>query len=201
MINQNERQRPKPFIDKALEYFKERNGEIIVEIGSMRMDLNHDINDFSYPCCNDGHSSVILAKAAKEFYTVDIDYNTANLAYNNLCKYINQEENKFAVCQLDGLKFLQMFEGKIDLLFLDAWDVGSDCYAENHLEAYQIAKKNLHEKSLILIDNTDVIERNGELFLDNSGISGKGRLVIPQAVKDGYKIMFSGRQVLLMKEV
>lgn len=44
-------------------------------------------------------------------------------------------------------------------------------------------------------------ERNGELFLDNSGISGKGTLVIPQAVKDGYKIMFSGRQVLLMKEV
>ncbi|HON83195.1 MAG TPA: hypothetical protein PLI22_03550 [Caldisericia bacterium] len=72
---------------------------------------------------------------------------------------------------------------------------------ENHLEAYQIAKKNLHDKSLILIDDTDVIERNGELFLDNSGISGKGILVIPQAVKDGYKIMFSGRQVLLMKEV
>lgn len=198
MINQEERQRPFSYLKKSLEYFYQRSGKIIVEIGSMRMDLNHDMNNFSFPCCNDGHSSVILVSDAEEFYTVDIDKTTSDLAIRNLTKFgLIKKSN---VINGDGLEFLRIFTKPIDLLFLDAWDVGTPNYAENHLEAYNIAKKSLHDKSIILIDDCDVIEENGELFIDNSGLSGKGKLVIPEAVKDGFKVVLSGRQVLLMKD-
>ncbi len=53
-------------------------------------------------------------------------------------------------------------------------------------------------ESIILIDDTDV-ERINEQVVFSNGISGKGKLVIPQAIKDGYNVIFSGRQTLLSK--
>jgi len=198
MIDQNKRDKPKSYIDKALEIFKQRSGKTIVEIGSMRMSLFHSIDDNSHECCNDGHSSVLLCRACEKFYSVDITLETSNLTRNTLNILGFRHHN---VINGDGLEFLESFEEPINLLFLDAWDVNVDGYAESHLEAYKLAKKNLHQKSLILIDDTDVIKINDELFLDDSGLKGKGLLVIPEAIKDGYSVVFSGRQVLLSKDI
>ena len=88
----------------------------------------------------------------------------------------------------DGIDFLKNFPKKIDLLYLDAWDVAPGFYAENHLQAYLHAKDKLHEKSLILIDDTDVDE------------GGKGKWVVPKAIEDGYRVIFNGRQTLLARE-
>ena len=131
-----------------------------------------------------GHSTMWWATTGAEVYSVDISEQFIGLTL----KICENFKNVHGVIQ-DGIAFLKSFEQPIDLLFLDAWDVIEGTpFAEKHLEAYLAARPQLHENSLILIDDTDVQD------------CGKGRLVIPQAIKDGYKVVFSGRQTLLAKE-
>lgn len=180
----NPRHLPKAYIEKALTYFKARNGKTIVEIGAMRFAMNHNLDkEWGCPYCMDGHSTLFWARTNAQVFSVDIGEATVNIV-KEACK---NYKNVNAVKQ-DGIEFLKNFGQPIDLLFLDAWDAvpGTD-YAEKHLEAYEAAKKSLHNNSLILIDDTDVYE------------GGKGRLVIPAAMKDGYKVVFNGRQTLLSK--
>ena len=98
-------------------------------------------------------------------------------------KYLNLH-----VYTADGIWFLNRFEREIDLLYLDAWDViaGSN-YAEKHLEAYRAALPHLARTCVVLIDDTDIL--NG----------GKGRLVIPQMIRDGFDLVTWGRQALLVR--
>ena len=177
------RETPKSYIDRAIALFKKRNGKVIVELGSMRFPLTHNLDTERCAYCMDGHSTLLWARTNAELYTVDIGPKTIEIATEACQNY----PHVTAVLQ-DGIEFLNNFNKPIDLLFLDAWDAVPDTnYAEKHLEAYQAAKKNLHDNSLILIDDTDVYE------------GGKGRLIIPQAIIDGYKVIFSGRQTLLSK--
>lgn len=88
----------------------------------------------------------------------------------------------------DGISFLRSFDGTIDLLYLDAWDVRvGDPYAERHLEAYEIARPKLNRRSIILIDDTDIF------------FGGKGRLAVPAMIRDGYTQIVAGRQTLLVR--
>lgn len=178
------REIPKPYIDKAIKLFKERQGKTIVEIGASRFYFKHDLDTQTCPYCMDGHSTMLWARTKAQVYSVDIDDKTIELT-KKLCKDCN---NVHAYVQ-DGIEFLKNFNQPIDLLYLDAWDVipGTN-YAEKHLEAYQVAKSKLHDASLILIDDTDIYD------------GGKGRLVIPRAVSDGFKVVFFGRQTLLAKK-
>ena len=201
MIDPRKRDYPYNFIKKTIEIFNERNGRIIVEIGSSRMNLNHPLDEYHHDCCCDGHSSAHWALTKKEFYSVDIDPNSINTTKNIVWEKFKCKNAQ--IIQQDGLEFLKNFNKIIDLLFLDAWDVEGTDYAEKHLEAYLIAKKNLNDSSLILIDDTDVYWdfNKKELFFSNDGLSGKGKLVIPEAQKDGYNIIFNGRQTLLAKGI
>lgn len=179
------REAPKKYIDQTINYFNKQNGKVIVEIGSMRAVLTHNIDTEKCAMCCDGHSTYLWGKTLAEVYSIDINPDITSIVKYS-CKNF---KNVNAITQ-DGIEFLKNFNKPIDLLFLDAWDViPGTSYAEKHLEAYEVSKKNLHEKSLILIDDTDV--SNG----------GKGKLVIPKALKDGYKIIFSGRQTLLAKHL
>lgn len=177
------RECPTEYLKKAVDQFKSRNGKVIVEIGTMRAVLSHPIDSGHCKGCMDGHSTMWWAMTGAEVYSVDISKESIDLT----CRTCENFKNVHAVVQ-DGIEFLKSFNQPIDLLFLDAWDViDGTPYAEKHLEAYLAAKPHLHEASLILIDDTDIKE------------CGKGRLVIPQAIKDGYKVIFSGRQTLLAK--
>jgi hypothetical protein len=60
-------------------------------------------------------------------------------------------------------------------------------YAEKHLEAYRAALPRLARTCVVLIDDTDIL--NG----------GKGRLVIPQMIRDGFELITWGRQALLVR--
>lgn len=91
------------------------------------------------------------------------------------------------MCQ-DGITFLQQFRKPIDLLYLDAWDPRVSGFQEKHLMAYLEARPNLHPRSLILIDDTDL------------GPWSKGTLVIQHALQDGYHIVYEGRQTLLAQQ-
>lgn len=176
------RDNPKKYIDLAIEKFKENNGKIIVEVGSMRAAFDHDVDNGNCMWCSDGHSTYLWGRTGAQVFSVDIDPAATKIA-KEFSKHFN-----VSVFTQDAIEFLNSFDGPIDLLYLDAWDAieGTD-YAEKHLEAYFAAKKNLHNKSLILIDDTDILE------------GGKGRYVVPQAIADGYKVIFEGRQTFLSK--
>lgn len=183
---QKNRDYPDPYIKKAIKLFNHRKGKIIVEIGSMRCQISHPIGKGLCGGCMDGHSTIWWATTGAKVYSVDISKQNIELV-SKICKEL-KFKNIHAVNQ-DGIDFLKSFKQPIDLLFLDAWDVEEGTpFAEKHLEAYLEAKKNLHAKTLILIDDTDVKD------------CGKGKLVIPEAIKDGYIIIFSGRQTLLAKK-
>jgi hypothetical protein len=113
----------------------------------------------------------------------DIDKDACHLAAG----YVQAYPNAKVVCG-DGIKFLAKFQQPIGLLYLDGWDVipGTD-YAEKHLLAYQTARPRLAATSLILIDDTDLL------------MGGKGKLVLPAAIRDGYELMVLGRQTMLLR--
>lgn len=196
-INQDIRKRPYQFLHTALQVFKNMNGSTIVEIGSMRKDCTHSLDEYHHECCNDGHSSLILASNCKNFHTVDIDPSHSQIVKQNLDTY-NINGN---VHTQDGISFLKNFEGTIDLLFLDAWDV---CvvpdYAEKHLEAFQAAEDKLAKNAIILIDDTDISFSNEKGFHnDEECLGGKGRELIPYLKKKGYTLYFKGRQTCFIK--
>jgi len=109
--------------------------------------------------------------------------------------------NNWNVYNGDGIKFLKEFKGVIDLLFLDAWDIGVNNYAENHLEAYKAAEPKLNKRHIILIDDTDINHTAERGFHnDEDSMGGKGSVVIPYLIKNGYTVVFKGRQTCLIKQ-
>jgi trans-aconitate methyltransferase len=145
--------------------------------------MNHLIDEFNPVCCNDGHSTYFWRNYTNaNIYTVDI---------NPSCNSIIKSDNRLAGVNSytgDAHEFLKTFNKNIDLLYLDAWDViPNTLYAEEHLKAYDIIKNKLAENCLILIDDTDI------------GSGGKGKLLIPELIKDGFKCLITGRQSLFIR--
>lgn len=177
------RSKPRPYILSAIDLLDALGAPNIVEIGCMRLPMNHSLEEFDPVCCNDGHSTLFWAATGKPVWSVDIDKNACYLAAG----YVQHYPNAKVVCG-DGIKFLAKFTQPIGLLYLDGWDVipGTD-YAEKHLLAYQTARPRLAATSMILIDDTDLL------------MGGKGRLVLPAAIRDGYELMILGRQTMLLR--
>ncbi len=174
------REKPRDYIETVCELLVLINAKTIVEIGGARLPLDHTLDEFNPVCCNDGHSTYFWDRTDCEVYSVDINPGNEKLI-TSVCPNVS-------VHTQDGIEFLRAFKKPIDLLFLDAWDViPGTPYAEKHLEAYQTAKSILAQRHLILIDDTDV------------GGGGKGELLIPQLVKDGYITLIEGRQSLYAK--
>ncbi len=179
---QAKRTKPKKYFQLIIDLLNAIEGEIIVEIGSMRTPIDHD-PELTFMCCNDGHSTFYWCKSEKEIYSVDINFNTYLCVIRNLSKNRNlQPVNN------GGIKFLKKFDKKIDLLFLDAWDVYPHIkYSERHLQAYFAAKDKMSDKCIVAIDDTDI------------AFGGKGKLVIPELIKDGFDILNEGRVTIALR--
>lgn len=162
---------------------KYTNARVIVEIGSIRKTMNHKISETIPDCCNDGHSTYFWKEYTNaEIHTVDINPNSKTIIENDVRLQLVNAYTE------DAKIFLKSFNKKIDLLFLDAWDViPNTLYAEEHLNAYLLVKDKLSDNCLILIDDTDI------------GNGGKGKLLIPELIKDGFISLVSGRQTLFIK--
>lgn len=178
------RGKPKEYILHTINLLKRfTNEKVILEIGSIRQNMNHDIIDFNPNCCNDGHSTYFWKKFTNaDIYTVDIDSKCRNL--------IDNDQRLVGVKSFtdDAIQFAKNFDKKIDLLFLDAWDVIDNTpYAEKHLEIFYILKDKLAKNCLILIDDTDI------------AFGGKGKFLIPVLVKRGFRCIFNRRQTLFMR--
>lgn len=180
----HQRAKPLPYLLVGTRLVREFALKTIVEIGSMRAPMPHALNAFNPICCNDGHSTLHWASTGAEVHTVDVDPGSAVVIGAHIKEFPNIHASTG-----DGIAFLRGFSKTIDVLYLDAWDVipGTD-YAERHLEAYQTAAPLLARSCLIQIDDTDIL--NG----------GKGRLVIPQMIRDGFTLITWGRQTLLTRD-
>ncbi|GJQ28595.1 MAG: hypothetical protein HBSAPP03_04790 [Phycisphaerae bacterium] len=177
------RGKPRPSILATIDLLKKLGGKTIVEIGCMRQPLTHELDEFNPVCCNDGHSTAFWAMTGLAVHSVDIDPACCQVAAETCGACPN-----VSIYCADGIEFLRQFSGVIDLLYLDAWDaIEGIPYAEKHLEAFQVARPKLARRSLILIDDTDV------------AFGGKGRQAIPAIIRDGYDLLFVGRQTLLLR--
>lgn len=180
----NLRGKPRPYIEGCIDLMRLLGGNVVVEVGTMRKPMPHGITDFEPECCNGGHSTFFWANAGFTVFSVDSDA----AAVENATKYCAQFDNCQVICA-DGLEFLSGFDRKIDLLYLNAWDViGGTPYAEKHLEAFRRAQDKLAPSHIIAIDDTDV------------AYGGKGRLLTPCLVEEGYEIIAVGRQTIAIKQ-
>jgi len=75
----------------------------------------------------------------------------------------------------------------IDLLYLDSLDTGCLGYAETNLKEFQAAEPLLHDGSVVVIDDTPGL-----------GV-GKGQLTVPYALNRGWRILYGGYQMVLVK--
>ena len=91
------------------------------------------------------------------------------------------------------MAYLQAFEPTIDLLYLDSYDYDKrdpeviKASQEHHLNEVKAAESNLHDKSVILIDDC------------NLPGGGKGRLVIDYLLERGWQVVMSKYQVVLTR--
>ncbi len=193
---------PAPWINKTIELLKIIGGTTIVEIGSTRMELtmncvNYYDNSMNLeskdapPCCQDGHSTYFWVREGFEVYTVDIDEQCRKTIESSYKYHIKEEipKNLHMRIPQDGIQFLKNFDKKIDLLYLDGWDVGTFNFAENHLDAFFAAQDKLSETHLIAIDDTDF----------NTVIGGKDKLLTPFLLENGYIKVLWGRQTIFLK--
>lgn len=155
----------------------------IVEIGMQR---RYDGD------CSDGCSTSIFSWYLKEhggkLYSIDIDNNNIELNKRELENRNLFNENIHLICQ-DGINFFDNFNEKIDLLYLDSWDwSGSDEEKNiseiNHLVCFSKAERLLSSNSIIMIDD-----------VKNSSFEGKGKLLIPYLLKNGYVIESKGEWI------
>lgn len=195
-----ERSKPAPYIRAAIEIANLLKMKTVVEIGATRYGITQKCIDYFYgeenyfvspPCCSDGHGGIFWTLEGFDVHSVDIDDNckiNAVWSFDVFNKPV--PSNLHLHIPKDGIEFLTEFNEKIDVLFLDGWDVGTYEYKEKHLESFEIAKTKLSDIHLILIDDTDYILEN----------EGKDALLTPMLMSLGYTLIFEGRQKLFINK-
>ena len=128
-------------------------------------------------------------KTGSKVYVVDISEHHISQS-----KKIVPESEHVTYTQDDSVHYLQEFDKKIDLLFLDSFDYCGDeeniraCH--NHsLNEIKAAWNKLNNSCFILIDDV----------FDNTW-AGKGQLSIPYLLSNGFELVyFTDSQVLLKR--
>lgn len=174
----DKRYSPKASLERTAELFNKIEGKTIIEIGSGI----HGVMA--------GNSMLVWTRKtnAERIIAVDIEKKNIDQVEEATVGYDNVE----AVLG-DGIEFLKEFAGIIDLLYLDFWvpdpegTINGTGRANAYLQAYLNARSKMNINSLILIDDTDHIPPY------------KHTLIIPEAHKDGFEVIWQGRQSLLKR--
>lgn len=163
--------RPNRFLfDQAIVAFTQRRGRIIVEVGGIR---NRKWRT------TDGHSTLRWPADAL-VWSIDTDPATVRLTR----ELTADRQNVFCVLG-DAIELLRFFPTRIDLLYLDGPHPDQEDGRRWHSVAYRVAP--LQHRCVLLIDDTD------------SARKGKGEFVIPAAQEDGFQLIESDRQTLLVR--
>jgi len=167
---------------RVLELMQQRKAKILVETGTARYgDANMLL---------DGGSSIIFAHWAKthraQFYSVDISPEAVMQARKVIKPYSLHAK---VICS-DSIAFLKNFKKPIDFLYLDSfdYDLGDPLPSQtHHLHEIRAVYNKLHSKSIVMIDDCDLPG------------GGKGKLAIAFLQSKGWKIVFEGYQVILIR--
>ena len=90
----------------------------------------------------------------------------------------------------DSVAFLGQFTQPIDVLYLDSLDTYEPGHAEHALAEIKAALPRLHNKSLVIFDDTP----SGD-----GAFVGKGAQAVPWMLKRGWRILYGGYQALLSR--
>ena len=175
-------------MSRALELLSRKSSHRIVETGTMRMK-----NDWGA-----GMSTYIFGSFCETFnghiYTVDISQNNMDV-----CKEETERFSEYIdYIVADSLAFLNMFNKKIDLLYLDSVDCPIEIKDEKDEADLRFAQNHqLQEITLGLPKMTD----DGIVLLDDVGFShgGKGKLSREYLTDMGWKELICQQQSLWIK--
>ena len=145
---------------KIFDYLSSIKSPIIVETGTYREEDNYEGDGCStllFDTFVDYHGGVVLS--------VDIDPQACELA---------KENTLFTeVYESDSVEFLGTLEGKVDLLYLDSFNIADWANdwepAAHHLKELFAAKNCVKDGTLIVVDDNITIQDGKRL--------GKGRLI------------------------
>jgi hypothetical protein len=163
---------------KIFDYLSAIKSPVIVETGTYREEDNYEGDGCStllFDTFVDYHGGLVLS--------VDIDPEACELA---------RENTLFTeVHESDSVEFLGTLEGKVDLLYLDSYNIddwNNDWEpAAHHLKELFAAKNCIREGTLIVVDD-NIIAPNGKRL-------GKGRLIYELMESLGIEPCFDGYQV------
>ena len=137
-----------------------------------------------------GYSTFLLAayvsRAGGELISVD-----NNSVHCEFARRATREFGQVTIECTDSVEFLQQWRRRIDVLHLDSMDTYDEGHAEHCLAELQAATANLHDNSIVAIDDTDYRDKSWH---------GLGRLAVPWALEHGWGILYSGHQTLLWRK-
>lgn len=170
---------------RSLSLLDKTKAKTIVETGTSREGL--------HGAKSNGAATIVFGKWAFEnkafVHSVDISEQSVAAAQKEV---VAQGLSEYVTIHLsDSIVFLENFTESVDFLYLDSYDYSSDIEVQqksqsHHLQEFQAIEKQLHEQSIVLIDDCDL--PNG----------GKGKLVVEYMLKNGWKILMNEYQILLV---
>ncbi|NNL09810.1 MAG: hypothetical protein HKP38_11360 [Croceitalea sp.] len=172
---------------QCLELLDYTNAKTIIETGTSREGLRG--------AKSNGAATIVFGKWAKmngaKLYSVDISEESVNNSQAEVDR--QQLQHVVSVYQSDSVAFLVDFDQQVDFLYLDSYDYSDDVEVqkksqEHHLAEFKAIEDQLHENSLVLIDDCDL--PNG----------GKGKLAIAYMLQNGWRIVTEAYQVLLVRD-
>jgi hypothetical protein len=186
------------------------NNPVIVELGTSRSFVDGrfegcNSDDIKYWEPNNSEkwdwSAGIFTKVFSNLFPLS-DFNTLDLNKNHIdrCKIMNNNMKNITYHVSSSEDFLNTYDKKIDLLYLDTGDMTPiEDTAQLHLrEAKIIVEKDLiSNNGIILID--DVKSVVPKEYGEKSDL-GKAKYSIPYFLENGYEIVMSEYQYILRKK-
>lgn len=197
----------------CLNYFETNQMKTIVELGTSRSFVDGrfegcNSDDIKYWEPNNpikwdwsaGCFTKIVSKCLG--HIKNLEFHTVDLCNNHIerCKIMNSDNKNIQYHVCSSEEFLNSFNKKIDLLYLDTGDI---------TPIKTTAELQLQEAKIIV--DQDIINKNGIILIDDirSCIPyeqgekidlGKGYLSIPYFLKNGFKLIMDEYQTILQKK-
>jgi hypothetical protein len=155
-------------------------GKLIVETGCIRAD-----NDWAGAGYSTFLFGLLAARTHGRVISFDITPEYVNYA-NDVCRPLGC----VTVEQRDSVEGIAAIKEPINLLYLDSMDCYVPGYAEHGLREAQVGAGRVAHNGLIVFDDT---------LYEGSTCRGKGELGVPWLLKNGWKVVFAGHQVVLAR--
>ncbi len=116
--------------------------------------------------------------------TISVDNDAGNCDF---ARRTTAQMKSVSIINQDSVGFLSDFGLPIDVLVLDSMDTWVPGYEDHALREIRAGFKWLHERSVVIIDDTTYHKRS---------FVGKGALAVPWLINQGWKLLHSGYQTI-----